>query len=128
MRKQSYTYREIAQRLGVPVASAYRYVNDHWQEISDATDEVAELVRDLELEKLDRLERILSPKVDADNMDVSLRIVDRLLRIQERRAKLLGLEAPQKRDVLAGHKLDPAEVLAAVREFSPALYRGNGTS
>ncbi len=94
MRKQSYTYREIAQRLGVPVASAYRYVNDHWQEISDATDEVAELVRDLELEKLDRLERILSPKVDADNMDVSLRIVDRLLRIQERRAKLLGLEAP----------------------------------
>ncbi len=61
-------------------------------------------------------------------MDVSLRIVDRLLRIQERRAKLLGLEAPQKMDVTAGHKLDPAEVLAAVRKFSPALYRGNGTS
>ncbi len=46
----------------------------------------------------------------------------------ERRAKLLGLEAPAKVDMITGVKMDPEKVLAAVREFSPALYNHRSKS
>ncbi len=135
LRKRRYTYQEIADELHVSIKTAHQYVNAYWEEIKDTTQEVAELVRERELGTLDALQKRLTPialehtdPTDLPRGEFQLKVIDRLLRIQERRAKLLGLEAPQKVDVNSGVKMDPEKVLAAVLKFSPALHRGNGTS
>ncbi|MDQ3621730.1 MAG: hypothetical protein M3463_04460 [Verrucomicrobiota bacterium] len=123
LRKQGYTYREIAGQMGVSIKTAHGYVNDYWHEIKDTTDELAEVVRDRELANLDAWHKTWAPEVlRTENPEMAMKIIDRLLKIQERRAKLLGLEAPAKVDMMTGVKMDPEKILAAVREFSPALY------
>ncbi len=84
---------------------------------------VSEQVRDQELASLDEIYKRWAPvALKSEDSELALKVIDRLLKIQERRAKLLGLEAPAKVDVMTGVKMDPEKVLAAVREFSPALY------
>ena len=60
-----------------------------------STREVADETRQLEVERLDALWRIMFAKAMAG----SHQAVDRCLAIQDRRAKLLGLDAPTKRFV-----------------------------
>ncbi len=84
---------------------------------------VAEQVRDQELASPAEIYKRWAPMaLESEDSELALKVIDRLLKIQERRAKLLGLEAPAKVDMMTGVKMDPEKVLAAVREFSPALY------
>jgi hypothetical protein len=59
--------------------------------------EQAEEVRRLELLRLDEMAQAIWPQTVSANPD--LFAVDRLLRIMERRARLLGLDAPAKQDI-----------------------------
>lgn len=115
MRASGKNYRDIADALGVTVSTAYGYVDEYWGELKIVTDEKAEMVRQIELEKLDRVESIWLPLAVARDLDVStteakedgtvfhidlnaydagLKAVDRVLKIADRRAKLLGLDKP----------------------------------
>lgn len=58
--------------------------------LKDTLREPAEELRGLEAERLDMLQEALSDNVEPDKD--GLLVVDRLLRIMERRAKLLGLD------------------------------------
>jgi len=113
LRAQSLSYREIAAELGVDVRTAHAAVQ---RALTETVAEAADDVRRLELERLDDLARqarkvmLGTHYVIAQGKVVRLRrggapleddgpilqAIDRLLKIQERRARLLGLDAPVK--------------------------------
>ena len=89
MRKQGCTYEEIAQALGITKSSAWRLVNRQLRMQARLAEEEAKVLLQLELERLDALQQAVWEQA----MQGHLGAVDRVLRIMERRAKLLGLEA-----------------------------------
>jgi hypothetical protein len=97
LRKAGATYDQIATQLGFANrGGAYRAVATALKEI---TAEPAEEVRALELERLDAMLLGLWPQARKGSNGA----VDRVLRIMERRAKLLGLDQPTRFSVDAEH-------------------------
>jgi len=96
LRREGLTYRQIGKRLGVSVEVAYADVQAELSALRTLTTEDAEAVRDLELRRLDDYVSALWPKAaDGDTAAIAT-----LLRVQERRAKYLGLDAPDKQEIL----------------------------
>jgi len=93
LRKKGFNYTEIGEELGCARQTACRYVLSELENLADKCREEAEHVRDLELQRLDDL-YLIAWKAIAEGSD--LVAIDRCLRIMERRAKLLGLDAAQK--------------------------------
>lgn len=93
LRKSGLDYRSIAERLGYSsVAGVYKAVQ---VALKKTLQEPADELRAIEVERLDRMLLGLWPKaIKGDTW-----AVDRVLKIMERRATLLGLDAPQKREV-----------------------------
>ncbi|MFP4137465.1 MAG: helix-turn-helix domain-containing protein [Halomonas sp.] len=87
------SYDGIAKRLGCSRSQAHRLVTKELQELAKQAREDAEAVREMELARLDRLQQALWEQATDDGNHGA---VDRLLRVMERRAKLLGLDAPQR--------------------------------
>ena len=111
LRKQGKTYVDIAQatieKFGVerlPAGFDDRYA---WKDVARELDrlrneiaESAESIIELEIQRLDAMLDKLWDKVElADE-----KAIDRVLRIMERRAKLLGLDAPTKQDFTSDGK------------------------
>lgn len=122
LRGRALSYQAIADEMGwANISSAYRAVQ---RGLAAIRSEPAEEVRTLELERLDDLYRrtlgvlegrhlvisngrivfdpdLSTPDVPVPLKDnaVALQAVDRLLKIQERRARLLGLDAPSRLSV-----------------------------
>jgi transposase-like protein len=92
LRRQGYSYSMIAERIGVSAQTCFRYVRDGIDSIIKETKEEAEEIRTLELERLDELLRALWPGAT----DGEPQAIDKALKIMERRAKMLGLDAPTK--------------------------------
>lgn len=101
-RKEGRGYEWIANELGVSVSTAHEDVQKALQEI---TREPAEEVRQLELERLDQmwlrlnaeLARVITEAREGGMKPETVvssvtKITDSQLRVQERRARLLGLE------------------------------------
>ncbi|MER6191786.1 hypothetical protein [Streptomyces cyaneofuscatus] len=112
LRSKGWTYPRIAAELGFNHrADAYNAVK---RVLKETVREAGEDVRALELERLDRLEAAANEVLEREHVTVSngrvvslnetplpddgpvLAAIDRLLKIQERRARLLGLDAPTK--------------------------------
>ncbi len=98
LRTTGHTYREIGRKMGIAKSMAHKYVVDALREIREESTERALEVRELELERLDAMLRQLWPEEPAEGeiapaMDA--RTADTILRIMERRAALLGLDAPK---------------------------------
>jgi len=91
LRSEGLSYREIAERLGVDTSTAYRRVQ---RALSAVPAEDVETHRALELDRLDALQRAVWDKA----IDGNLNALDRVLAIMSRRSKLLGLDAPQRRE------------------------------
>ena len=90
LRMAGMTYRQIAEELDYRGPSgAYKAVKTLLRRTEL---ELAQEFRQLELERLDFLTRSIWDKVCAGD----LKAIDRLLRIMERRSRLLGLDAPNK--------------------------------
>src|SRR5690606_4944610 len=116
LRAQHWTYQQIADELGYPNRSeAYRAVQ---RALKAAIREPGEELLALELERLDRLARAAEEVLEAHHVKVAgggvvygeagqpledtkpvLEAIDRLLKIQERRARLLGLDARVKQQI-----------------------------
>lgn len=108
------SFEEIADRIGVtrPGAwKAYRRALDAIRELIDP-DEVQEHVQ-LQLHRLDRAVGVAMSIADdaAASPDVRLRALDRLIRAEERRSRLLGLDRPQRTEV-GIHSFEPPEQLS----------------
>ena len=117
LRVMGATYDQIAEQLG------YNSHQAAAKAIGSALDrlekEPAEKVRKLELRRLDRMQRVLAVRV----MEGDEKAHDRWLAIMAHRARLLGLAAPVKAEIVADvkanvqaeFKLDPAFTAEVVR-------------
>lgn len=100
LRTQGWTYQRIADECGVSVSTAYAAVVRYLEETRAVSREHAEEIRRLELDRLDRMLAAFGPRAE----DGDAAAADRVLRIQERRAKLLGLDAPaETRSTIDAH-------------------------
>jgi len=94
LRKKGFSYTQIGTKLGCARQTACRYVLSELENLADQCREEAGQVRDLELQRLDEL-YLVAWKAIADGSETA---IDRCLRIMERRAKLLGLDAAEKHE------------------------------
>lgn len=90
MRTQGHTYQQIADACGVSMSAAYKAVCTYLEQTRAIAREAAEEVRRIELDRLDRMLAAVAPKAE----DGDLQAVQTAIKLQERRAKLLGLDAP----------------------------------
>ena len=95
-RQMGCTYATIAERLGLADESgAYQCVKRALAKLKAVCGEEAAEVRRLEMERLDMmLPRVLSRAINGDDS-----AIDRVLKIQARRAALMGLDAPTKGEI-----------------------------
>jgi len=118
-RKGGSSYREIAAAAlnkfgvnGLPRGYDSRYAHDdvlaELKRLREQNSELAGDVRDLELIRLDRMQASLWTSV----LGGSETAIDRVLKIMQRRADLLGLDAPKRTDLTSkDEKLDAVQVL-----------------
>jgi len=118
LRKAGATYRQIGERQGTSLQAAYMRVKGVIAELTKLTAEEAVEVRKLELERLDVMLLGLWPKARAGDE----RAVSVVLKIQERRSALLGLDAP-KRQELTGAGGAPIEIADARKEIEAVVAR-----
>jgi hypothetical protein len=89
------TYRQIAAQLHCSAKTAYFDVQTALGALDAVIAKKAERVRDLEVARLDRLNVALAAGIKAGNPGAIFAAV----KIMERRAKLLGLDAPSTAQV-----------------------------
>lgn len=109
LRKAGVSYVAIAERLGYRGPSgAHAAVRAG---LKKTLQEPADELRQLEVERLDAALLAIWPQVKQGNHGA----IDRALRIMERRAKLLGLDAPAKSDITSGGV--PIKVIEVVKDY-----------
>lgn len=117
LRTRGLTYRQIAAELDMAgPGKAYEAVR---RVLAETTQEAADDLRTVELERLDLMYQAALKVLETEHLTIShgkviyrddtglpladdgpvLVAIDRMLKIQERRAKLLGLDAPTKANV-----------------------------
>jgi hypothetical protein len=108
LRLAYWSYDKISQELSVPTTTVRRWVHDMMPEVVPTDD--LELLRTRDAEALDgltrgyhqllvQMERVNETRVDSDEpllygADEFAKVGAQLVRVQERRAKLLGLDKP----------------------------------
>jgi vacuolar-type H+-ATPase subunit H len=95
LRRMAKGYQEIAHALGIGVATAHRHVQSALAESRAQISAEADELRSEELSRLDAMTAGLWPRARKGEAAA----VDRMLKIMERRAKLLGLDAPERREL-----------------------------
>lgn len=110
LRRAGQTYDAIAVELGCTRGAAFKVVQRVLVRLAAEAREDGEAVRAIELDRLDALHAIVWEKAAAGD----LAAVDRALRIAERRAKLLGLDAPVRRELTGRDGVPLLDVAALV--------------
>jgi DNA-binding CsgD family transcriptional regulator len=105
-----HTYRQIAKTLFVSVGTVQKDVDTILEELKAKTTSVAHRYRDLELRRLDRLQSGFWIKAITGEETAATVI----LRIMERRAKLLGLDSPSKIDL---RQIDDETLIRLISEL-----------
>lgn len=95
LRRAGASYRAISQQLSISLATAYDDVNAELMELREQTKCDAEAVREIELHRCDEMILGLWPAVRRGDPKSIMAAV----RVSERRAKLLGIDAPTKQEV-----------------------------
>lgn len=126
LRVKGHTYREIATKLEVSVGQAHADVHAAMAETLKLGAEDAEMERWIQLRRLDGALKTVNEVLDAEvfgesgerDHELRLKALDRLVKLEERRAKLLGLDAPAKQEIDAKvtGAASPAEAARLIRE------------
>lgn len=96
LRKRGMSYADIAGQVGYRSASgAHQAVQ---RALQKTIHEAAADLREIEVERLDALQDAVWDRAMEGDKDA----VDRVLRVMERRAKLLGLDSPMATDITSG--------------------------
>lgn len=94
LRKNGVSYRLIGDQLSISHVQAQRDIKAALELSRKDVRQEAETYRALELERLDDMLFNINNQVRSGHLGA----IDRALKIMERRAKLLGLDAPEKLD------------------------------
>ena len=103
LRRQGLRLDDIAAQIGVSRSGAHQLLTAAMQRMGAQIQALADEERLLELARLDELWR----PVYALALTGDLPAVDRCLRIMERRARLLGLDAPERQEQVVTEGLRP---------------------
>ena len=100
LRRMGHSYNDIVQELRkegwlVTATQVWADVNEELRKAKRETSEEAEQIRQVEMDRLDMALKAIMPRVNLGDDDA----IQSMLRIQLRRAKLIGLDAPQKREI-----------------------------
>lgn len=120
------TYREVARAMEIDASTVCRYVHDALAELRERRLDLADKILDRELRKLDQPERLALLQLDrelrraADDPDGDLdharieSLTRTLLSVQARRAKLLGLDSPERQEIT--HRSTTEDDLASLSD------------
>ena len=117
LRASGQSIRAIADKLGVSKSQVQRDIEKELQAAAEGRKKIAGLIIDLELAKLDALEK----KAWKHITDGELSAIDRVLRSMERRAKLLGLDKTGE----GGDTGSLGDLVAAIKQAREARQRGD---
>lgn len=92
LRALNYTYQQIADRLNITPLQAHSFVIRKLKILEKDFPMAVKNVLYLELERLDEMQRILWNKIQKGDTTA----INAAIKIMERRAKLLGLDVPEK--------------------------------
>lgn len=104
LRIKGWTFPQIGEELGIDQSTAYRSYRRAMDKVREITVEEAEVARDLELAKLDEIERVLRERVINPGLnrfgetEPLAGHANALMNVHERRAKLLGIDAAIKHE------------------------------
>ena len=84
------SYRRIGEQLGIDHTIAFDYVKETLKQLREETLELADQYREMELSRLDEAQSAIYNKV----LKGDEKAIEKLLKIQERRSKYLGLDVP----------------------------------
>jgi transcriptional regulator len=110
MRKMGYSYDQIAEHFETSPASARGIVKLAMEHLIK---EPGQEVIDLELQRLDQLWAVAATAAAGGDLDA----ITKCLAIQQRRAKYLGLDVPEKREV-TGAAGGPLELVSNLKGMS----------
>jgi hypothetical protein len=125
----AWSARRIAEHLGCGHATVSRDVDAILTELSAHQTKDAEKIRARELETLAQAEAAVLKVLDraeAEDFELVLKASDRIAKLQERRAKLLGLDAPERLDATMLAIANPSEAARLVREAFGEDGNGSG--
>lgn len=115
LRKQGYSYEDIAKACGYASRGAAH--NAVSSALKQTLREPADELRTLELERLDKIIRAMQPALDQGDTKAAACII----RVMERRAKLLGLDAAIKVEAGMGQEaVNAVQALLGVTSPAPA--------
>lgn len=98
-RKRGLSYRAIGRRMKCSHSTANDYVLEALDELRKRTLESAEQLRELEVQRMDRLEEKMQPGLRSMDLTERAKVAAVVIKIAESRRKLQGLDAPQKVEV-----------------------------
>ena len=100
LRKLGYTLAAIGKTLGVTEARAHQYVKAGLEQLAKQAIDNADGLRELELARIDQMTAVLGPKVfptkKNPDLEPDLNAINTLIRLSERRCRLLGIDAPAR--------------------------------
>lgn len=98
LRIAGFSYRAIGEKIKISHEQARKDVEHELQRLDKLSADKVAIHRQLELERLDKITKALDHWIESGNMGA----INTVLKAMERRAKLLGLDAPVKQDVTSG--------------------------
>lgn len=119
LRRDGYTYQQIASALGVSVSRAHDLVTGAYRQLREELSETADDALQLDLSRLDGLLRAHWPRaVGAGAEPPDPKSAEVVLKMIDRRARLLGLDAPTKTEgSLRLSALSDSELIAKARQL-----------
>lgn len=107
------SYPEIAEALDIAVSTAH---NDVQRALRDIPKDEADELRTIELSRLDRMQRELWAEAMKKEIPLVARLplMDRILKLIDRRAKMLGLDSPTQVEV-TGADIDIDKAMATLQ-------------
>jgi hypothetical protein len=103
LRSLGWSYQKIADNLGVSKTAAYKRVQ---RALAAIPFEAVEEYRRIEVSRLDQVLEVAMEKALNPDNKAAMFAIDRVLTIMDRRAKLLGLDAPTKNISITMDALD----------------------
>lgn len=96
MRKAGFSYEQISMELGVTKKCAFDYVEQELASVAKYRQEQAETLLQLELLRLDEIIKFMWVRAQSRN---DPKAVEQILKAMERKARYLGLDAPEKKAI-----------------------------
>lgn len=120
--KHGLNYRRIGEKYGVSHQTVAEEIREYLKELRSIGIRSVIEYRQVQMERIQAAYNALWPNVVAGRIDA----INTMIRLMDREARLLGLDAPQKVDITAriqqaaeAEGIDPAEAL----EIAEGIYR-----